>query len=151
MSYDRNRLPDSVSFYEAEGVPLKGRGPWRNGPCGFHGGSDSFRVNVDSGGFICMNCGVKGGDVVAFVMERYGVDFVTAAKRLGAWVDDGKPEPTKPLPFNARAALEVLRRDALLCAVVMCDAAKGEPISDVDRAAALEAVSRIEFVAGAVA
>jgi len=32
-----------------------------------------------------MACGVRGGDIVAFHMKRYNLDFVSAVKELGAW------------------------------------------------------------------
>jgi len=34
-----------------------------------------------------MACGAKGGDILAFHMERYGFNFVEAVKALGAWED----------------------------------------------------------------
>lgn len=151
MTFERDRLPDPVSFFESEGVLLKGPARWKSGPCVFHDGSDSFRVNTASGGWCCMACGAKGGDVLAFAMQRHGLDFIQAAKQLGAWIDDGKPAPRSPLPFSARSALEVLRFESLLCATAACNLARGEPLSDADRSRLVEAAGRIEFIAGAVA
>jgi hypothetical protein len=34
-----------------------------------------------------MACCAKGGDVLAFHMQRYGLSFIDAAKALGAWED----------------------------------------------------------------
>lgn len=87
----KDRLPDAVSYFEAEGVPMVGPGRWKTGPCHFHGGSDSLRVHVQTGAFRCMACGVKGGDVLAYTMQRHGIEFVDAARSLGAYVEDGKP------------------------------------------------------------
>jgi hypothetical protein len=32
-----------------------------------------------------MACGARGGDVLAFHMQRYELRFIDAAKALGAW------------------------------------------------------------------
>src|SRR5512139_3151140 len=118
MSFDRTRLPDPASYYEGAGLRLQGRGRWRTAPCPFHGGSDSMRVNVETGSWVCMNCGVKGGDVLSFAMQRDALDFVQAAKALGAWVDDGKPAPPRPRSFSASDALSVLSKDLHAIVVV---------------------------------
>lgn len=152
MSFHRDRLPDPPSFYEGEGLKLVGRGKWRTTRCEFHDGSDSMRINVESGAWVCMaGCGVKGGDVLAYRMQRYGEEFVEAAKALGAWVDDGKPSPHRPLPFSARAALEVLQFESFLTAVCACNLAQGAEFSEDDRQRLLEAARRITFIAEAVA
>jgi hypothetical protein len=44
-----------------------------------------LRVFFESGAFRCMACGARGGDVLAFFMQRHGVPFIAAAKALGAW------------------------------------------------------------------
>lgn len=144
----RNRLPDPVDFFELEGVPLKGPGRWKTGPCHFHGGSDSMRVNVQTGAWVCMNCGIKGGDVLSYAMQRHGMEFIDAAKALGAW-DEATPRgnaPHKPRGFSARAAVEVLRRETLLVCVAACNLAKGLVVSDVDRKRLVEAAARIQLV-----
>ena len=51
MGFDRRNLPDAVGYYESEGLKLTGRGKWRTTECKFHGGSDSMRINTDSGAF----------------------------------------------------------------------------------------------------
>jgi hypothetical protein len=45
-------------------------------------------VNLATGGFRCFACGAKGGDVIAFLRLRYGLDFVSACRQLGAWKVD---------------------------------------------------------------
>jgi len=87
MSFDRNQLPDPAMYFEAAGMPLQGRGKWRTTNCDFHGGSDSMRVNTESGGWCCMACGASDGDVIAHLMKSTGADFVQAARTLGAWVE----------------------------------------------------------------
>lgn len=151
MSFRRERLPDPADFFEGQGLTLKGPGKWKTTECIFHGGSDSFRVNTENGAWVCMSCGEKGGDVLAFHMARTGDDFVKAAKALGCFDNDGRPSSTKPLPFSARQALEVLRFESLLCAVAACNVAQGVDISEEDRHRITQAAQRIETIAGAVA
>jgi hypothetical protein len=42
-------------------------------------------VNVETGGFRCMACNARGGDVLAFERLRTGKGFAEAARDLGAW------------------------------------------------------------------
>ena len=88
----RELLPPPIAFWEGEFGKL-GRGGkgWRRVLCPFHSDHHpSLSVNVESGGFYCFACGAKGGDLLAFVRLRDGVDFKTAAQRLGAWQDGGE-------------------------------------------------------------
>lgn len=150
MSFRRDRLPEPADFFEGQGLRLVGPGKWRTAACEFHGGSDSMRINTETGAWVCMSCGEKGGDVLAYYMARTGAEFVEAAKALHCWEESGRPSAAKPLPFPARGALEVLRFEALLTAVAACNLAQGVPISDEDRARLLQAAGRIETIAGAV-
>lgn len=144
MGFDRRNLPDPVSFYESEGLKLSKSGKWRTTECRFHDGSDSMRINTATGAWVCMSCGAKGGDVLAYEMAANGVDFVTAAKALGAWVEDGKPEPRrKPAPLPPRSALEVLSFEAMLTAVAAGNLAQGLVLSAKDRARLMTAAGRI--------
>lgn len=149
MTFDRRNLPEPVSFYEANGLKLTGRGKWRTTECKFHGGSDSMRVNTDNGAFVCMaGCGARGGDVLAFHMAEHGLEFVEAAKALGAWVDDGQPTtPRKPTPLTPRQALEVLAFEALLVAIAAGNVAHGVALSDADRKRVLQSAGRINRIA----
>lgn len=151
MSYDRTRLPDPVGYYESQGLTLKGprSAKWRTTRCEFHGGSDSMRVNVTSGAFKCMACNVGGGDVLAYHMQAHGLEFVDAAKALGAWADDGKPyklEKSTPLP--PRAALEVLCFEATLVAVAAGNLAQGVTLTAEDRKRLMLCAGRINRIAG---
>ena len=144
MTFDRNHLPDPASYFEAEGLKLDGRGPWRTTECKFHDGSDSMRINLASGGYCCMSCGEKGGDVLAYHMAAHGLEFVDAAKALGAWVDDGRPAVQhKPAPLPPRAALQVIGFEASLAAIAAANVAKGLALSDVDLSRLLTAANRI--------
>jgi hypothetical protein len=143
------RLPDPAAYFEREELPLKGPGKWKTGPCPFHGGSDSLRVNTERGGWVCMSCGAKGGDLLSFHMLRYGLPFVDACKALGAWTEDGRPHPARlaPLPFSARAALEVCRFEVLLVAVAACNLARGIELASGDRDRLVKAAGRLQFIA----
>jgi len=76
-----------VEFYQHElpDMPRTQKGGWRDGGlCPFHSDthSGSFRVHLDTGAFCCFSCGAKGGDLVAFIMQRDGLVFSEALKQL---------------------------------------------------------------------
>lgn len=148
MSFDRSRLPDPLGYYEAQGLKLTPRGKWRTAPCVFHGGSDAMRINSETGAFVCMaGCGARGGDVVAYHMAAQGLDFVSAAKALGAWVEDGKPSRSRPTPLPARDALEVLTFESFLVASIASQIGQGLILSDDDRKRVIAATGRIQKIA----
>jgi hypothetical protein len=153
MAFDRRNLPDPTAFYEERGLKLTGRGKWRTTACTFHGGSDSMRINTDSGAFVCMaGCGARGGDVLAYEMADTGAEFVEAAKALGAWIDDGRPATQhKPAALSPRQALEVLAAECMLVAIAAGNVAHGVVLSDEHRKRVLQAAGRIENVARAFA
>ena len=147
MSFDRNLLPDPVSYYESEGLTFTSRGKWRTTKCVFHGGSDSMSINIETGGFKCWNCDEKGGDVLAYHMAVHGMEFVDAAKALGAWIDDGRPAVQhKPTAFSPRDALQLLEREAMLVAVAAGNVAYGVILSDDDRSRVMQSAGRITRV-----
>ncbi len=89
--FDRSRLPNVSSYYESQGLALKGKGAWLNAVCPFHADSKpSLRVRIETGAFPCMACGAHGGDVLAFHMQRHSLSFKAAAVSLGAWVLKGE-------------------------------------------------------------
>ena len=144
MGFDRRNLPDAVGYYESEGLKLTGRGKWRTTECKFHGGSDSMRINLATGAWVCMSCGARGGDVLAYHMAQHGLEFVEAAKALGAWVDDGRPATKhKPTPLSPRQALEVLAVEANLVAIAAGNVAHGVVLSQMDLTRVLTASGRI--------
>jgi len=148
MSFDRNQLPEPLSYFEAQGLTLTPRGKWRTTSCAFHGGSDSMRVNLASGYWQCMSCGMSGGDILAYQMQMHGMEFIDAAKQLGAWIDDGKEPPRQtPAPLPPRAALSVLAHEATIAAVAAANVAHGVILTDVDRARLLVASNRISRIA----
>ena len=144
MSFNRDLLPDPTEYFEYQGLQLKDPGKWGTTRCEFHDGSDSMRVNRASGAWVCMSCGVKGGDVLAYEIQRHGTDFVAAAKALGAWVDDGRaPISTKPTPLSPRQALSVMAFESTLAAVAAGNIAYGLTLTDADRARLMVAANRI--------
>jgi hypothetical protein len=122
---------------------------WKTTACIFHGGSDSMRINTHSGAWVCMaGCGARGGDVLAYEMAVAGIDFVDAAKALGAWLDDGKPAPKRPTPLHARDAIQLLNREVNLIAVAVGNVNKGIKLTEQDRARVMVAAGRISQIAG---
>lgn len=88
---NRAMLPSPASYY-TEWAHLKPTGPgtWKTALCPFHADSrPSLRINTQTGGFCCMVCEAKGGDVLAFHMQRHGLGFIDACKALNAW--EGQP------------------------------------------------------------
>lgn len=148
--FRKDDLPDPRTYFEGEGLKLKGRGAWRSTGCTFHGSRETMRVNLKTGAFVCMaGCGARGGDVLAYHMAAHGLDFVGAARALGAYRDDDKPHagPTRPAGLAPRAALEVLAFEAQLAAVAAGNLAQGVDLSDADRMRLLTAADRITTVA----
>jgi hypothetical protein len=145
----KDRLPDVQSYFEGEDVHLVGLGQWKTGPCHLHGGSDSMRVNVRTGAWRCMNCGVKGQDVLAHHMQRHGLDFVAAARQLGAYVEDGKPHrgQTTPTTLQARDAMQLMAHCVLVCVVFNSDVRNGVIPSDEDWQSFLARAGQIEQLA----
>ena len=135
MSFDKTLLPDAAGYFESQDLPLKGRGEWATIACRFHGGSDSLRVNRAFGYWACMACHVKGGDVLSYHMQAHDMDFVSAAKALGAWQGDGKQNaPQRPTALSPRQALKVLEFEATFIAVAAANMAHGVQLKDVDSA-----------------
>ena len=94
MPFDRSLLPDPVSYFENQGLALKGprSAKWKTTTCNFHGGSDSMRINVVTGAWVCMSCGEKGGDVLAYEIKDGGREFVVAVCCRRPKVDHLKAE-----------------------------------------------------------
>ena len=69
-SLDRSSLPAPLSYLASAGLRIgKCRGSWIKACCPIHkGGAEknpSMSVEVNTGGFFCHSCGIKGGDIVA--------------------------------------------------------------------------------------
>ena len=152
MTFDRNRLPDPTTYFQNQGLTLKGprSAKWKTTACNFHGGSDSMRVHLATGAWVCMSCGEKGGDVLAYEIKAGGREFVAAAKALGCWVDDGRPPvQAKPTPLSPRLALSVLAFESTPTAVAADNLAYGVALTDADRARLRLAANRMNRLAEA--
>lgn len=144
--FDRGSLPEPLAYYEAQGLSFQERrGRWRTTACPFHGGSDSLRINVATGAFVCMaGCGARGGDLVAFHMALHGVAFTEAARALGAWTETGEPHrPRRPKALPAHEALELIERESLVVALEAARMANGHPITNEIKARLLRAAAAI--------
>lgn len=147
----RDRLPDPVSYYEAQGLTFQGprKAAWKTTECRFHGGSDSMRINVASGAFVCMACGARGGDVLAYHMAAHGLGFVEAAKQLNAWAGDDRAERQyRPTPLSARDALTVLADEATLIALEGTRIVNGVELFAADLERVRRAAARINHIRG---
>ena len=149
MGFSRDLLQslDARSYYEAQGLTLSKGRKWITANCPFHGGSDSLRINLHSGAFVCMaGCGARGGDLLAFHMAAHGLDFVQTAQALGCWQDDGKPAPKRPAPLSTRDALVVLAAESNLVALAAANVANGVVLTGVDLSRLMQAAGRIQTI-----
>ena len=151
MTFERKKLPDPVSYYESQGLIFQGSGPapWRTTECRFHGGSDSMRIKVGSGAFVCMACGARGGDVLAYEMAVHGIGFVQAAKQMGAWTGgQTQMRHIRPAALTARDALSVLADEVTLIALEGTRIARGVVPTAVDLERMQQAAGRVNHVRG---
>jgi hypothetical protein len=145
--FRKQDLPETLAYLDAQGLKPTGKGRWVTTECRLHGGSDSMRWNTASGGWICMSCGEKGGDVLAYHMAVTGSDFIEAARELGAWEDNGSPDVHRsPKPLPAGAALEVLAFESMLVVVAALNVARGVELSEVDRDRLMVAARRVGVI-----
>jgi DNA primase len=86
----RAYLPKPIEYYKTQNINLRVSGAkWQSTICPFHADTaPSLRVNVETGGYKCMSCGARGGDVLDFHQQKYGLGFIDACKQLGAWVEN---------------------------------------------------------------
>ncbi len=80
------RLLKPLDFYRHElpDTKFKKQGWNDGGLCPFHADNSkgSFRINIETGAYKCFSCGAAGGDVVAFTMALYGLEFLEALHKL---------------------------------------------------------------------
>lgn len=151
MSFDKSRLPDPATYYEGQGLTLSRGKKWVTTECVFHGGSDSMRINLETGSFVCMaGCGAKGGDVMSYHQALHQDDFVSACKDLGCWVEDGKStvKVPRPSPLSPRDAVTLLEYESLLVAGTASSMANGYQLTERDKIRLFEASRRIQVVTG---
>lgn len=83
--FSKDRLPNTETYFENQGLKLRGYGEWRSTICPFHDDTNpSLRIHMDHGGFICMACDARGGDIIEFHRKLHGLSFIEAIKSLGA-------------------------------------------------------------------
>lgn len=147
MPFDRDRLPDPVSYFEAQGLPMPKGKAWVSTKCAFHGGRVTMRIHKPSGSWKCMSCMQGGGDILAYHMKLHGLEFVQAAKELGAWVDDGKPEfQRKPTALPPIRALQVLATESNLIAIAGHNVHNGVALTEEDLHRVRVAARRIDQI-----
>ena len=147
-NFIRDRVPDWRAYADREGLTLRGKGQWLNLLCIFHADNKpSMRVNTASGGWCCMSCGMAGGDTLAYHMQVHGLDFIDAAKALGAWNASDRPTPAPRMRrLSARDGLELLYHEAMVLFVIGADIGQGKTPSEIDRASAAAAARRVLVV-----
>jgi len=83
---DHDLLPTPASYYSNQFPNLNIKSEWVKVLCPFHDDhTPSLNINTAFGGYRCWACGAKGGDVLAFQMQRYSQTFKEAAIALNAW------------------------------------------------------------------
>lgn len=62
----------------------KSRGWAECGLCPFHDdkSAGSFWINLQNGAYKCFSCDAKGGDIISFTMEKYGLSFREALTQI---------------------------------------------------------------------
>ena len=126
---DRGSLPpadvffrDNVKKYRRFGHRARGRCPFHRSSSHGRSFSTPFSMELDNGLFHRFNCGAK-GDIITFVQLRDGVDFITAAKKLGTLPSLDKHESAR---FRREAACRKAKRKRIETAVTKLDAMERE-------------------------
>lgn len=128
LSYEG--LPDSNHYYESLGHIFRSKGEWMTTNCEFHGGSDSMRIHK-TGAFRCMSCGVHGGGVISYHMQRFKVDFLQACRDLGISVANSTRRlPDKPKPIPPTRAIELMSMEALIVWMLLAKIKAGKKLED---------------------
>ncbi len=109
-----------------------------------------MRIHLDRGAFVCMACGAKGGDILAYHMATVGVSFVEAAKALGAYQEDGRPHEgtTRPAAPPARALLALVAEELMVASILASDMSKGRRPTPTEVERLQAAAGRISYIAG---
>ncbi|HEY0777132.1 MAG TPA: DNA primase [Gemmatirosa sp.] len=118
-SIERVREAADIVEIVGEHVKLKRSGSSFRGPCPFHHGTGpNFSVTPRTNAYYCFVCHAK-GDVIGFVRDHLGLDFVEAVKyvadRSGVEVQETRNRPTEerdarePLWEANAAAAELFR------------------------------------------
>lgn len=97
--FDRGALPPAESFFRTNVQRFRRQGRRARGICPFHprAAHQSFSMELDHGWWNCFSCGAS-GDLISFVMLQDNVDFLEAARRLGALVESTPTTSTPTTP-----------------------------------------------------
>ncbi len=111
MNFDRDLLPKASTLDEVQGLKLTGRGNRKTSECRFHGGSDSTRINTDTGAVVCM-AGCLDEETRSHITTAEAAFHLNRSEqtlRLWACKETG---PLRPARINNRLAWSVaeLRR-----------------------------------------
>ena len=149
--FDKTRLPDALDYFQGRGQKIfsKNARQFRT-TCAIHGGDgDTLSVHRETGLWHCFAC-LEGGDLASYEMKATGADFVTAAKALGAWTDDGEPHQAaakKPTMSRSEAA-ELVQFERTVLAIVEADKRRNAATA-ADIARGELAQQRIQKIQGA--
>lgn len=123
-------LPDPIHYYESVGHIFRSKGEWMTTNCEFHGGSDSMRIHK-TGAFRCMNCGVHGGGIVSYHMQRFQVDYLQACRDLGVGVGYlTRRPPDKPRPLPPKQAIELMSMESRIVWMLLAKIKAGKKLED---------------------
>jgi DNA primase len=78
------RSIDTARFYSRETEYLvRNEDGWQSALCPIHGEHHpSLQVLIPDGAFRCLACGVAGGDVISFIMQKNRIGFLDAVHYL---------------------------------------------------------------------
>ena len=110
MTLIRENLPAPLDYFQSRGQKIfsKHAKDFRTN-CAIHGGTNgNLSVDKTTGTWFCFTCEAKGADVLDYAMQADNLSFEDAAKKLGAWQDDGKKE----LPKRTTKPAEPARKPA---------------------------------------
>ncbi len=84
MRYDVEKIKDAADIVEVVGsyTALKKAGASYAGPCPFCNEAKGFNVNPAKDLYKCFKCGKGGNNAITFVMQKEGVEFKIALKKL---------------------------------------------------------------------
>jgi hypothetical protein len=85
-NFDRTLLPTPAKYYSKQFEKFKIKSEWVKVRCCFHDDhTPSLNISMISGGFRCFGCNARGGDIIAFHVQRYQMKFIDVVTHFGAW------------------------------------------------------------------
>lgn len=103
-----DQIKNSVNIVDVIGsyIDIKRKGANYFACCPFHGEkTPSFSINEKNQFYKCFGCGVS-GDVINFVMEYTGCEFLDAVKQLGGVIEHRPPSKAIKTAINIRLPLD---------------------------------------------